>query len=229
MKRTDTLFFRSLEPEEGWAGQKDAVPASQRARILDAITHVTADKGYLNVTVADVVSAAGVSRSTFYDMFKDREDCFLEACERGARLLIADIVHAAIEAGPDSDWRDLLRAVTETSLRGLADNPEFARALLVDTGGAGPRAVELRRRVYDQLADQYGILARLAASQEPGFGEIPRTYLLGLVGGIAELVQQHLLVSDPEALPELLPVIMQFVIAVMHGVALPPPVVTKRP
>ena len=36
-----------------------------------------------NVTVAQVVERAGVSRRTFYEVFEDREDCLLAALEEG--------------------------------------------------------------------------------------------------------------------------------------------------
>ena len=43
------------------------------------------------MTVAQVISRARVSRKTFYDVFADREDCFLaafdQASEQGSELL----------------------------------------------------------------------------------------------------------------------------------------------
>ena len=221
MTRTDSLFFRALEPDEGWPGQREATGASQRPRMLDAISRAVAEKGYARVTVGDVVSMAGVSRRTFYEQFKDKEDCFLAAYASGTDALIQDMVDASVGVDADADWRDVLRVAIDTYVGALADNPEFARTFLVDVLGAGQAAVELRRQVYEQFVQQYVILARRAAREQPEIGEIPEVYLRALVGGIGELVQQHLLTEEAKTLPELAPVLVQLVTAVIQGAAAP--------
>ncbi len=217
MARTDSLFFRALEPDEGWGGQKEATSASQRARMLDGITRAVADKGYARVTVGDVVSEAGVSRRTFYEQFKDKEDCFLAAYATGTEALIKDMVAASIGMGADADWREVLTVAIDTYVGGLAADPEFAKTFLVDVLGAGHAAVELRVKVYEQFVQQYVILARRAARQDSAIGDVPEVYLRALVGGIGELVQQHLLTKDAKTLPELAPVLVQLVTAVIQG------------
>ncbi len=64
-----------------------AVQASQRERILRAVVAAIADKGYPDVTVADIVRRAKVSRAAFYLHFRSREDCFFAATRRGGQLL----------------------------------------------------------------------------------------------------------------------------------------------
>ena len=220
----DSLFYRSLEPDEGWVGQKEAVPASQRARMLDAITRAVAAKGYARVTVGDVVAIAGVSRRTFYEQFKDKEDCFLAAYDTGTKALIGNMVQASLTAGADADWREVLQIAIDTYVGTLAEDPEFARTFLVDILGAGPAAVELRGEVYEQFVQQYVILARRAAKQDAHVDEVPEIYLRALVGGIGELVQQHLLTKDAETLPELAPVLAQLATAVIQGAGARAPV-----
>ena len=224
MARTDSLFFRALEPDEGWTGQKEATTASQRARMLDAITRAVADKGYSRVTVGDVVGLAGVSRRTFYEQFKDKEDCFLAAYATGTEALIKDMVAASLAVGDDADWREVLQVAIDSYVGGLAADPEFAKTFLVDVLGAGHAAVELRVQVYEQFVLQYVILARRAAREQPEIGEVPEVYLRALVGGIGELVQQHLLTKDAKTLPELAPVLVQLVTAVIQGAGAAAPV-----
>jgi AcrR family transcriptional regulator len=221
MTRTDSLFFRALEPDDGWVGDREATTASQRARMLDAVTRAVAGKGYARVTVGDVVSIAGVSRRTFYEQFKDLEDCFLAAYATGTEALIGDMVEESIAIGPDADWREVLQIAIDSYVGGLAADPEFAKTFLVDVLGAGPAAVELRGKVYEQFVQQYVILARRAARQHPEIGEVPEIYLRALVGGIGELVQQHLLTEDAKTLPELAPILVQLVTAVIQGAAVP--------
>ncbi len=221
MPRTDSLVFRALEPDDGWRGQKQATTASQRARMLDAITRAVADKGYARVTVGDVVGIAGVSRRTFYEQFTDKEDCFLAAYATGTEALIEDMVEASLTVGQEAHWREVLEVAIDTYVGALAADPAFARTFLVDVLGAGPAAVELRRQVYEQFVQQYVVLARRASRQQPEIGEVPVVYLRALVGGIGELVQQHLITKDAKTLPELAPVLIQLVTAVIQGAAAP--------
>ena len=65
---------------EGPARQSSGdVAAAQRRRMLAAMVAAVAEKGYVAVAVADVVSRARVSRATFYEQFTDKSDCFLAA------------------------------------------------------------------------------------------------------------------------------------------------------
>src|SRR5271156_3460353 len=60
---------------------REHVSEIQRMRILAAMAEVASERGAGSVTVAHVVGRAGVSRRTFYDLFADREECFLAAFE----------------------------------------------------------------------------------------------------------------------------------------------------
>ena len=74
----------------------------QRSRMLAAAVEAVEDVGYARMTVAQVISRARVSRKTFYDVFTDREDCFLAAFEQAlsqARLHRARGIRAASPAG----------------------------------------------------------------------------------------------------------------------------------
>ena len=61
------------------------VSGVQRTRLLDAAFRVVAEQGYHGMTVRRVCDRAGVSNKTFYDLFSDREDCFLAAFEQAPR------------------------------------------------------------------------------------------------------------------------------------------------
>ena len=62
---------------------RDAVLASQRGRLLDAMAEAVAEHSYGATTIAHVVSHAGVSRKTFYEHFRDKEHCFLAMYDTG--------------------------------------------------------------------------------------------------------------------------------------------------
>src|SRR4051795_12849943 len=103
---------------------RDDVLASQRQRMLEAVAETVAAKGYPATTVGDVVAGAGVSRKTFYEHFRDKEECFLAAFDSGVDALL----HAIATAPPEgSGWPERLRARVRAYLRTLATRPDFAR------------------------------------------------------------------------------------------------------
>ncbi len=82
---------------------REKVSEIQRARILAAMTEVAAERGAGNVTVAHVVSRSGVSRRTFYELFDDREACFLAAFDDALQRIAVRVVGAyGSETRPDS-------------------------------------------------------------------------------------------------------------------------------
>jgi len=214
--RADSLFSRALEPESGWDDARDAVYANQRARMLDAMSRAVASKGYARVSVADVVDLAGVSRRTFYEQFTDKEHCFLVAYETGTEALLNEMV-ARAAAVDGVDWHGRLHAALHAYTGILAGEPEFARAALIDVLGAGPRAVELRRQVYERFVEQYRALSALAAHEEFQGRPVPELYLRALVGGIGELVGLHVLAHGARSLPEITPDLVALVTAVFTG------------
>jgi len=213
---SDSVFFRSLEP--GWhprSGRPSAA-ASQRARMLDAVTRAVVDKGFARVTVTDVVSRAEVSRRTFYEQFANKEDCFLAAYEAGAQAVIADILAAVAEVS-DEDWRTRTRVALEAFTAALARSPEFARVFLIDVLGAGRKAVELRLRVYDLFAERLRGLALRAGEEDDSVGPVSDLTLRALVGGIGELIQRHILTTGADSLGELAPALTEIATQAIEG------------
>lgn len=210
---SDTVsLFSRVAVREG-LGSTDPVAISQRTRMLDAVTRSVAEKGFPKTTVADIVSLAGVSRSTFYEQFEDREACFLVAYETGAQLVLDEIADE-VRSLPAADWRTRLRVSLEAYTRILAAEPDFAKALLVDILGAGPAAVAMRRVVFARFVEHYGALRAVAALEEPVIGTLPDLYLRALVGGIDELAQEHIVVHGATTLPRLAPDLVQIASAV---------------
>src|SRR5947209_15996704 len=123
---------------------REEVMASQRARLVEAMVHGVAEKGYAATTVADVVERAGVSRRTFYEQFADKEACFLAAYDAALAAVLARIAETAGPDGPAAGWRERARAGVEAFLDLLAGQPAFAQALQVEILTAGPAALERR-------------------------------------------------------------------------------------
>jgi AcrR family transcriptional regulator len=148
-----------------------------------------------------VVANARISRRTFYEHFEDKEACFLETYRIGCENGIAQI-DEAVRALDQPDWRTRLAVSLETYLAILAAEPHFARVLLIEVLGAGPRALAMREQVLAVYVEHYRVLRELARAEEPDLPAVPDEFLRALVGGIAELVQQCLLESPPGETPE---------------------------
>src|SRR5438105_13490444 len=73
---------------------RGAVVAHQRLRLLRAVPAAVRAKGYLALTVEDICAHAGVSRRTFYENFRDKEDCFITSYRQHNDELIAAVAAA---------------------------------------------------------------------------------------------------------------------------------------
>jgi AcrR family transcriptional regulator len=195
------LHFRVLESQPWERANRAASAEWQRARLFNAIVRAVSEKGYAKTTVADVVALAGVSRRTFYEHFKDVEDCFVEAYDAATRAILAE-VETTVRAARLEDWHERFEVSIAAYLRALASDPAVARACLVDVLGAGPRAVEARRHVYSQFVRQMSALRH-----GPGSGpeKIPDVQVWAAVGAIGELVQDHIVEHGARTLPHLTP------------------------
>src|SRR5918992_5249259 len=172
----------------------DDIARDQRARMLRAMGDVVAEKGYAAATVADVVRAAGVSRTTFYEQFRSKEDCFVDAYHHGVDVLI-DAVRAAVHA-TDGGWRAQLRAGMRAYLGALAADRRFARTYLLEIHAAGEAALDARADALRRFADRYHATFEQARAADPGLREPSANALLVLCSGTEQLVAERLRHDD---------------------------------
>jgi AcrR family transcriptional regulator/DNA-binding MarR family transcriptional regulator len=120
----------------------------QRARILGAAVEVVCERGAGEATVGRVVARAGMSRRTFYELFEDREDCFLAAFDQAVGRAAASVAPAYRVEG---SWPERVRAGLTALLLFLEEEPGLGALLVVEALGAGPRALRRRAEVLDRL------------------------------------------------------------------------------
>lgn len=193
---------------------RDDVAASQRGRLLDAVTQSVADKGYAATTVADIVNLAGVSRTTFYQHFKGKPECFLDAYQSGFDEAIAQLnADALVHDG----WIDRLRAGNASLLKTLARTPDFARAFFIEVLAAGPEALARRDAIMGQFADIIAENLKRAGADHPALEELPRHALDTVVGGITELIAIDVRARRFDQLPRLEPVMTHVILSVLYG------------
>ena len=125
--------------------------AEQRAHLLDTAVSLFGKHGYHATTVPMIVKAAGASTGSFYFHFRNKEDVFAAALDGfGAR--IAQALNAAIDAAGEQPAAKM-RAAVERLVTFMAENPDEARILIVETSGLGGRLQQIRRRIVDSHAN----------------------------------------------------------------------------
>jgi AcrR family transcriptional regulator len=158
----------------------------QRARILAAMVEVCAERGAGNVTVAHVVERAGVSRRTFYELYRDREECFLGAFDDG----IARASRYVLEAyDADAKWVRRVRLALTSLLTFLDAEPGVGQLLIVGSLGAGHRALERRGR---GIAQMIALVEEGRLEAKAGV-ELPSLTAEGIVGGVLSVLHARLL------------------------------------
>jgi AcrR family transcriptional regulator len=193
----------------------------QRSRMLNSAVQVVSEYGYGQLTVARVTGRARVSRRTFYDVFEDREDCFLAAFEdalaRAASLLIA-----AYEG--ERDWREKVRAGLAALLVFLDEQPQMGSLLIVNALRAGPRVLERRAEVLAQL----GVVLQQGGSRAKAGREFPVLTGEGVVGAVFSVIHTRLLQQDSGPLVELLNPLMGMIVLPYQGPAVAQREVDRR-
>jgi AcrR family transcriptional regulator len=194
-----------IEPERLPRGRhglsREAVAEDQRRRIMAAMTDVMAEQGYAATSVAAVIARAGVSRETFYQQFRSKLDCFLEAFDTAAKTLLGPL-RTAVDAAPPmmdntgtgpADRLDRFDALLGAYLDGLAAEPALTRVFLVEVFAAGPEAIA--RRVAYQAIVAAAVADLLGATNERG-----RFACQALVAAVGALVTAPLVENDLDAL-----------------------------
>jgi len=176
--------------------------SNQGAEIVHAATALFREKGYEAVTIADIVDAARIGRSTFHKNFGNKKDLFIEC--------IREIIHGegipedALDA-PETDgftlfdrsaeayfrespvWRDMIKMLRAAAVN---DPAEFEKTL--------EEALQLKVEVFKK---------RIRTSVEQGFmrevnPELLAVMLLGIQDYCSEYISKGQFDEPPERILE---------------------------
>jgi AcrR family transcriptional regulator len=238
---------RTHEGQPGLPRGRSSLPqqdvrASQRQRLLRSAIAVVSESGYQQVTVADIVRPAKVSRGAFYEHFANKEECFLAATAEGRELMLARVVsearalsearagsdtRAASAASADAAEEGLLRGAIRGFLAFLRDEPAFARVFYLHmpaAGEAAARRLDAGPRIFATLNRTWHERGR---KRHPEWPILPDEAYLGLAGATVELVRSLVYTDRTEALPELEDTVVALHLTVMTG--RPWPAVSSQP
>jgi len=199
--KSEELRARKLRPGPGVP--REDVVANQKERLFGAMVAVVYEKGYQATTVSDLAALSGVSSRTFYDLFADKQACFVATMEA---IIAAAIGYATQRAGgpaedqapggielPDTapaegTWEERARAGLVSFVQMVAAQPAAAKLMLVEAYAAGPEAlVPLEGAIagFEWLTEQ--VLA-----QSPERAGMPKELTMALMGAQQEMVRNRL-------------------------------------
>jgi AcrR family transcriptional regulator len=208
---------RLAAPTAGVGGRSEIVQHEQiveiqRSRLLAAAVSAVDELSYADTTVADITSRARVSRRTFYELFKNREECLAAVLEDVVALVEGEIAAAGLDG---LVWRERVRGGLWVILSFLDREPALARVCVVQALRGGMEILDRREE----------ILAGLAAVVDDGRHEGARaggcTPLTaeGVVGAAFTIVYGRLLRGERQSLTGLLGELMGMIVLPYMGAA----------
>lgn len=196
--------------------ETDSAPAvhQHRHRLLEGMAHAVAAKGYAEVTIADIVREAAVSRRTFYEHFSTKGECLIALYEAASHNALK-VLKEAID--PAHDWHEQIEKALTAYLGCMTQNPVLMRTLFIEILGLGAEGLEARRRVNQEIAD---FMLGVVNGGQGGKGRqapLSRQMAMAVVGGINELVLEHIEQGRVARLVDLVVPSSQLVRAVTHA------------
>jgi AcrR family transcriptional regulator len=164
---------------------REQVQASQRQRLLDAVLDVVGEHGYAAATVADITTAAGVSRTTFYEQFRSKLDAFLTAYDEFGSDFLADIADT-----PATTPAETLTAAGERLVDWGRRRPLACRAFLLEIQAIGEQGLQHRDRMMNLAVERFEQVAAWVRSIDPTLPTPPRLAGRAIVAASWELTAQ---------------------------------------
>ncbi len=170
---------------------------SQRQRIVEAMVECCAEKTYAATTIADIVSQASISRTTFYKRFGGKRECFDAALDWCIEEMRAAAVDSCSPADPPPT---AVRKGAAATLGLMAANPALTQLLTGEAVSVEPAAIERYRELLLPELEKLW-----AGAEEPRRSRSdPRLAL----GRAQVLIFNQIVAGRAEQLPELLPEIV---------------------
>ena len=180
----------------------------KQQRILQWMLRAVGTRGYEKATVQDAIGAVGVDRQAFYDSFRDKEDCYLQALDAASAWIELEMRE---QAAGETTWRGRLRGALTGLLCYLDQQPEVGRALLVEVHAAGPAAVQKRGEAMERAS------AMVDLAREESGSSAPAISAEAVVAGILAVLHSRLSANQTDGFLRLLPELMYLAVLPYFG------------
>ena len=134
--------------------------AERREQLLDAALKLFAANGYINTSIEQICSTAYIGTKSFYEVFTNREDCYVALLQRTSERLQDQVAGMASQAVGNE--REVAPKLIQVFAHALLDDPRVAKVTFGMAAGISP-LVERQRRTnrrwaagfLEQLWDRY--------------------------------------------------------------------------
>src|SRR5262245_26784035 len=176
----------------------DIVINSQRDRLMSGMAEAVAATGYPKASVEEICSRAGVSTATFYELFRDKDDCLAASAE----TLLGEVVTIVTgQYSADKAIRYVIRDAIAAVLALMAQRPAAAHLIFVNGRYLTPAA---RQAYTSGITLLLSLLDQVRVEADPNL-ESPRSAARAAVGAIEMLIRSEILAGRAEQLPAILP------------------------
>jgi AcrR family transcriptional regulator len=183
------------------AQQRSEQERRQLRQLLRGMAACLRAQPFAATTIADVVRAARVSKSTFYAHFADKEACYVALYSAAVDNVLKAMREAHTAAGEAGlTWREHLAAVNAAYLSTLAIGGGMTRSMLVEFQTAGPSAQAMRREVFDRYVRFMREVCDTLRHDEGALNPVPPGLALAVVGGVDEIVVRAIESEGVEAI-----------------------------
>ncbi len=183
-------LFPSLAGRRGEIGPQQ-VARHQQGRLQGAMVEAVARHGYATTTVGELVALAGVSKSTFYEHFGGKQECFLATFDE---IVTQASERVGVAYRSETGFRERLRAAMEAFVEIVAEAPAATALVVVDSLSLGAAGVGPRER----SVEAFELMFRQSFAQAPERGEVSQVTTRAIVAGIRRVVYRCLREGRPE-------------------------------
>lgn len=127
----------------------DASHLDIRGRLLECVLRLTVLEDYAELSALQIADEAGVSIDSFFELFKQKQECFTAAFDAMADELLEVTADPALVA---DDWPRAVRQAIGALMRHLADHPLHAQMIATQAYAAGPDAIERNYELVQEIA-----------------------------------------------------------------------------
>jgi len=118
---------------------------AHRAKLLQIAIRLFGKQGYHATTVPRIVRESGSSTGAFYFYFRNKDDIFACALQAIGEQIAAVLNKAMTSARGDTISQ--MRVAVETFILFLAQHPDEARILIVESSGLSAKLAKVRRSI----------------------------------------------------------------------------------
>jgi AcrR family transcriptional regulator len=195
----------------------DVSGRDDRKRLLHHALRLALVDDYKQLSAPQIAEEANVPIEAFFELFADKDECFLAALDTLGDELLGVAADPALACG---DWPRAVRRVIRELMHHLAERPLHAQTLAAGAFAAGTRATERNREIGHGLATL--LLQGVPEQAQSTFA------VDGVVGAIGHTIRCQVASEQIELLPVLSDYVAYVVLAPFIGADAAAEIVTEE-